>query len=56
MLILNTIPTRFVTHFLRMMRTLCLNNALRRTMKLQEFIELKLSKEEVTVAIIQDNQ
>ena len=35
-----------------MMRTFCLKNALRGTVNLQEFIALKLSKEEGTVAMI----
>ena len=51
-LLLNPSSTRFATHFLRMMRTLRLNNALRGTVHLQEFIDLKLSNEEGTVAMI----
>ena len=55
-LILNPIPTSFATHFLRMMRTLRLKNTLRGTVNFQEFIELKLSKEEVTVSMIKGDQ
>ena len=44
LLILNPIPTKFVTRFLWMMRTLRLKNALRGTVHLQEFIALKLRK------------
>ena len=51
-LILNPSPTRFVTHFLPIMRTLRLKYALRGTLHLEDFIELKLRKEEVTVAMI----
>ena len=49
-------PTRFVTHFLLMMHTFCLKNALRGTVNLQDFIVLKLSKEEGTVSMIKDDQ
>ena len=55
-LLLNPSPTGFVTNFLRMMRTLRLKNSLRGTVRLQEFILLKLSKEERTVEIIKDDQ
>ena len=51
-LLLNLSPTRFATHFLRMMRTLCLKVAPRVTMHLQEFIALKLSKGEGNFAMI----
>ena len=53
MLLLNTSPTRFAIHFLRMMHTLRLKNALRGTVHLQKFIALKLRKKERTVAIEQ---
>ena len=43
-LLLNQSPTRFSTHFLIMVHTLRLKNALRETVHLQEFIELKLRK------------
>ena len=56
MLLLNPSPTRFATHFLLMMRTLCNNNAPRGTVHLQDFIELKLRKEEGIFAMIKDNQ
>ena len=52
MLILNPSPTRFATHFIQMMRTICLKKALGGTVKFQEFIALKLIKEKVTVAMI----
>ena len=51
-LLLNPSHTRFVTHVLRMIHTLCLKNSLRRNGQLKEFISLKLRKEEGTVAII----
>ena len=51
-LLLNQSPTRFATHFLRMMRTLRLKNVLRGTASLHDFISLNLSKEEGTVAMI----
>ena len=56
MLLLNSITTRFATHFLRMMRTLRIKNALRGNVHLQDFIAFKLRKEEVTVTMIKDNQ
>ena len=56
MLILNPSTTRFATHFPRMMRTLRLKNSLRGTVHLQEFIALNLSNEEVTFAMIKDDQ
>ena len=56
MLLLNPSPTRFTTHFLRMMRTLRIKNSLRGTLDLQEFIALKLRKEEGTVSMIKYNQ
>ena len=43
-LLLSPSPTRFETHFLQMMFTLRLKNALRGTVHLQEFIALKLRK------------
>ena len=43
-LVLNPSPTRFATHFLRIMLTLLLKNVLRGTVHLQEFIVLRLSK------------
>ena len=52
MFLFNPSPTRFATRFLQMMRTLGLKYLLRRTVKLQDFIALKLMKEEVTVAMI----
>ena len=55
-LLLNPSPTRFVTHFLRMMRTLCLKNALSGTVHLQEFISLELRKDEGTVTTIKEDQ
>ena len=55
-LILNPSTTRFVTNFLRMMRTIRLKNALRVIVNLQEFIAFKLRKEEVNVAMIKDNK
>ena len=51
MLLLNPSPTRVATHFLRMVRILLLKNALMGTVHLQEFIALKLRKEEGTVAM-----
>ena len=51
-LLLSPSPTRFVTHFPLMMRTLRLKDALRGNVHLQEFITFKLRKEEVTVAMI----
>ena len=56
MLILNPSPTRFATHFLRMMRTIRLKNSLRGTVHWQEFIVLKLIKEEGTVTMINYDQ
>ena len=56
MLLLNPRPTRFVTPFLQMMRNLRLKYALRGSVNLQEFIALKLGKEEGTVVMIKDNQ
>ena len=56
MLLLNPSPTSFATHFILMMRTLCNNNAPRGTVHLQDFIELKLRKEELIFAMIKDNQ
>ena len=38
LLLLNTIPTRFAAHFLQMVCTLRLKDALRETVHLQEFI------------------
>ena len=55
-LLLNISPTRFATHFLHMMRTLRLKNALKGTVHLLEFIVLKLSKEEGTAAMIKGDQ
>ena len=55
-LLVNTSPTRFATNFLQMMCTLRLKNALRGAVHFQEFIALKLSKKEGTVAMIKDNQ
>ena len=55
-LILNPSPTRFATHFLRIMPTLRLKNSLRGTVHLQEFIALKLRKEEGNVAIIKEHK
>ena len=56
MFLLNPSTTRFVTNFLRMMRTLCVKNSLRGTLQFQEFIVLRLRKEEITVAMIQDDK
>ena len=56
MFLLNPSPTRFATHFILMMCTLSLKYSLRGTVHLQEFIALKLRKEEVTVSMIKDNQ
>ena len=56
MLLLNPIPTRFATHFLQMIRTLRPKNSLRVTVHLQDFITLKLRKEEGTVAMIKGDQ
>ena len=47
---------RFATHFLQMMRTLRLKNALRVTVHLQEFISLKLRKEEGTFTMIKSDK
>ena len=55
-LFLNPSPTRFVTHFLQMMRTLCSKNAQMVTVNLQNFIALKLRMEEGTVAMIKYDQ
>ena len=55
-LLLNPSPIRFETDFLRNMGTLCLKYSLRGTVHLQEFIDLKLSNEEGTVAMIKYNQ
>ena len=52
MLILNSSPTRFANNFLRMICTLHLKTALRGTVHLQEFIALKLRKEEGTFSRI----
>ena len=51
-LFFNPSPTRFANHFPRMMLTLCLKYALRGTVNFQEFIALKLRKEELNVAMI----
>ena len=56
MMLLNPSPTRFATHFLQIMRTLYLKYEIRGTVQLQEFIALKLRKEEGTFEIIKDNQ
>ena len=56
MFLLSPSPTRFAAHFLRMILTLRLKNALRATLHLQDFIALKLRKEEGTVAMIKDNK
>ena len=56
MLILNKSPTRFATHFLRMVRTLCQEYILKGTVHLQEFIVSNMRKEEGTVEIIKDSQ
>ena len=56
MLLLNPIPTRFATHFLRMMCTLFLKNILRGTVHSHDFIALNLRKEEVNIAMIKDDQ
>ena len=56
MLILNQSPTRFATRFLRMIRTLCLKNALRGNVHLHKFIASKLSKYKGTVAMIKADQ
>ena len=53
---MNPSPTRFATHFLRIMPTLRLKNSLRGTVHLQEFIALKLRKEEGNVAIIKEHK
>ena len=55
-LLLNPSLTRFATHFLLMMRTLLHKYLLRVTLQLQEFIVLKLRKEEGNVAMIKNNQ
>ena len=54
--LLNPSPTRFVTNFPQMMRTLCLKDALRGTVHLQEIIALKFRNEEGTVVIIKDDR
>ena len=55
-LLLNPSTTRFATHFLLMMRTLYLKNALRGTVHFQKFISLKLRKEEGTLAMVKCDQ
>ena len=55
-LLLNPSPNSFATHFLLMMHTLRLKNAPRGTVHLQEFISLKLRKEEGNVTMIKENQ
>ena len=56
MLLLNSIHTRFATDLILIMHTLRLKNALRETVNLQEFILLKLVKEEGTFAMIKVDQ
>ena len=55
MLLLNPSTTRFAAHLLRMMHTLRLKIILSGTVHSQQFIALKLSKDEGTVAMIKDN-
>ena len=55
-LLLNPSPDRFATHFLQIMHTLRLKNSLRGTVQLQEFVALRLRKEEVTGSMIKEDK